>query len=799
MNQQNGYSAYPPPPPQQFAYGASPYPPQQQTQYAFPAQQQSTPQAPHTYQPSQNQAQQQPAPYFRSFSGADSLPAQQQYQQAPQQQLQQQHQSTAQPTPSQRRQGKQPARRKNAQQQPQNAETPAGPGAPGPDINNEDLEEQLREALGRENEPQEDGNQQQNEDDNDEDEDENHDEGDENEPIFNLPPPPEGNYPSGDDLEKSIHAWSLEHGYEMVRRASKKNAAGAIYKRYYHCSKHGKLANTGKLTEQTRVRVRRKSNRMGCPMSLAAVAVDPSNPAGEWQIRHRKTHHNHGPLDAVTMAGHRRRARMGGVEKAVDGLFAIGTPTAQVLTFLQRTNPDGLFTRTDVANMKLKFKKYGTCQHIPNQFSKDPDKTAGLPSACLSCRAKKTRCDSQRPVCGTCMNNGMRCEYDHQPGEVGPAHQRANAPSSAQATPARQQTQAVATAPTPTDSGDGAMTSTTANAATTSRTRNQRGPTELAKNREQANQILQDLQNFQNEYVKPKRLDINSSTVEILAQSSCGNGDSYKSVPPLTRTTDWQAFSEAFVEASLKENTNDVLIGEKTEPVRPIGHAPGESDLNTGARGGGNGEIDVEDWNEYIKQLAIFNRRNQALLGALWGSLSPSFRTRVQGFRYASQAWHALLEMCYPRGSDQAWRLYNEMCNITLESCGGSIMDYSSSLQTKYAEFCRLRLSTQYPHDKGERYNPRMLNTPNAGPSTPNGQHKNLIGTGGDVLSEEAVCFLFLRNLGPTYSRWVEQLCMTSNIAGFGTGFKLSLRDLIKRAEELDGMRQGGRISGAHG
>ena len=165
-------------------------------------------------------------------------------------------------------------------------------------------EEELRNALQVDDQEPD---QEQEQDDQDDEDVTQRDEG--GEPVFHLPPPPEATYPNEKELETAIHNWSMEHGYELVRRASKKNAKGVLYKRYYHCSKHGKVANTGKLTDETRIRHNRKSQRMNCPMSLAIVAVDPGSPEGEWQVRHRKTHHNHGPMDALQLAGHRRRAR----------------------------------------------------------------------------------------------------------------------------------------------------------------------------------------------------------------------------------------------------------------------------------------------------------------------------------------------------------------------------------------------------------------------------------------------------------------------------------------------------------
>ncbi|KAK5137589.1 hypothetical protein LTR08_007884 [Meristemomyces frigidus] len=806
MNQPTGYPPYPTLPQVQYTYPPpNPYPSAQQTPYAYAA---PPPPQQHALQQANTlQQQQSQQPFYRPFaqSGAPVQQPQPQHTPTPQARLQQQQ-------PQQRRPPAQASgsRLSAAVQQQQRPDdglgaavqqhqrsddglsasvqhrrpddglsaslqqhhrpddgAPAGPGAPPPDASSPDLEDQLRDALQRENQtPNEpDGP--------DLDDDDDANEEDENEPVFNLPPPPEGNYPGEHQLESSLHAWSLEHGYEMVRRASKKNAGGVIYKRYYHCSKHGKLANTGRLTDNSRVRVRRKSNRMGCPMSLAAVAIEPTNPGGEWQIRHRKTHHNHGPLDALALAGHRRRARMGGVEKAVDGLFQIGTPTTQVMQFLQKTNPDGLFTRTDVANMKLKWKKHGTCVHMPGQYSKNPQEREGVASACLRCREKKTKCDSARPVCGTCVLNGWNCEYNH---DANP-NATTNQPQQQQGTP-------------------GAMNNTTNNSMDLDISQalgtpqpgtatGRRAPTLLAAQRAQAEQILADLQNFQAEHVKPKRLELTSSSVEILAHSSCGNCDSYKNVPTLSANADWQAFSDAFLEASLKENTASTLSGEKSEPLRPVGDAA----AHDGSAGGG--EVEVEEWNEHIKQLAIYHRRNSALLGALWGAVAPGFRTRIMGFQRASEAWVALEAMCCPRGSGEAWRLWGEVVGCTLAGCGGDVAGYVGVLEGKWREFGRVRVGRDVSHDRITRNRPSDFTSTATSASTKYAPAPSY-SSGLDVMGEEALCFVFLRNLGPEWKRWVETLCATGNVGGFGTGSRLGFREVARRAVEFEGGGRGG-------
>ncbi|KAM0721657.1 hypothetical protein Q7P37_002582 [Cladosporium fusiforme] len=580
------------------------------------------------------------------------------------------------------------------------------------------------------------------------------DEHDGNEPIFHLPPPPEGTYPDVASMEEAIHSWSLEHGYELVRRASKKNAKGVLYKRYMHCSKHGKAANTGKLTDQTRVRHNRKSNRMNCPMSLAVVAVDPNNPGGEWQVRHRKTHHNHGPLDALNLTGHRRRARAGGIEQAVDGLFAIGTPTAQVLQFLQRTNPNGLFTRTDVANMKLKYKKFGTCL-----VKGDTASSGGRP--CNLCRSRKIKCDNSRPSCGGCSQAGLDCEYDHDAEETMPPIPEMDGAMDASETIQMEQSPVNEVQHPQQDSHSSAGN------------RSRAGASQFQQNAQRAEEILANLQAFQTQHVTPVKLDLQSSAVEILAASSCGSGDSYRSVPLLQSPSDWPMYRDSMTEACMKENTFELLIGTKTEPTPPAL------------------DCKVEDWNEYIKKLAIFNRRNTALTGALWGTLAPTFRNRVQHIKNASDIWAVLENACLPQGSETGFNLYLDLHNIT-QANSKDLKDYIVRLENAYAALNQLSHHWRAQHDSPAA----RANNPGQSSafSTINATHpSSTLPSVQPIFSEEMLCFLFLRNLAPDFKRWVESLCATNNVAGFGTGPRLGFVDLTRRAVEYDaGVRSRG-------
>ena len=559
---------------------------------------------------------------------------------------------------------------------------------------------------------------------------------DPSEPIFNLPPPPESTYPCEALLEKAMHAWSLEHGYELVRRASKKNSAGKWYKRYYHCSKHG-LGKPSKIPAAEKKRQKRTSNRIGCQMSLAAVAVDPTDPDGEWQIRHRKTWHNHPATEGVELSGHRRRAREGDVQKAVDSLFELGTSNGQVLQFLKKTQPGGLFTKTDVANMKGKWRRFGSSAYNKEGGVEVQERSGrqgtGVATACAGCRRRKVACGSQRPSCRQCQRSSMECEYDHEldmPPEGGDEEGEVEASQPDLTTPIHRET-----------------SSTAANNHTSTRS-------QAAATRE----MLESLLPFQAEAITRERLHLQSSSVEVLAQSSCGNGESFKAVPTLSHKGEWEHWKEAVFEAARKENCYDVLVGRKTEPVK----LPPPR----------NGEDDVETWNEFIKQLAIYNRRNDILFYGLRRNLSPQLRSRYQQQPHAAQIWSELEDTMSPSGSTASWTLFNSLLNTSLAN-SADLKDYIARLTATHHQFQQLKVNTS-------PLSANRSQVPSSG----------IARGGGEVLTEEVVTLLFLRGLGEGWEGFVEGLVGTCNLAGFGTGERVGFREVAKRAEGCGRMMQ---------
>lgn len=689
------------------------------------------PQHRHTQQPTP-----QPQPHQQSL-GPPVQPLQQaQPQSRPASQVQPQHHNVPPPR------GQQHHAAANSSQSPD-----ADPGAPraDPASPTDELEAQLRDALNNDAEQaqQDLAAQYPNQ-------------GDEDEPMYNLPAPPENSYPSEAELEKHMHSWSLEHGYELVRRASKRNARGEIYKRYYDCSKHARKGS--KITPEQRKRKSRPTNNTECPMGLAVVAVDPLDPRGEWQIRHKKSHHNHPPEEGKKLSGHRRRFRNENLLKAVDGLFAIGTSTSQVVQFLHKTSQGGLFTRTDVANMKLKYNKYGTCADPKSKETRSATQTKMAGGACHKCRAKHYACDGRRPVCNKCEQNdtAAECVYDErqtrQPDQL-PTQETQDAADGQQAA-----------------ASDDVTMLTDDTRREHARERERPGPragrgrpsnTRVSNNDPAAaGEILEELRKFQKEHFVPQRLELRSSAVETLAQATCGTGSHYKNLPLLSSPHEWQYFKSAVIEAALKENAHDVLLGRKGEPTRPD---PIEGDVGKPA--------EVDRWNEYIKQLAIYNRRNEILLAGLLSKVGHYYRARVSGIESASGVWALLEDLFKPRGCEQAFHLFVEMNSISLAN-SADLKDYVYRLESTYDKFKQLPLNTTplYPSQQARGV--------------------NRVKDGGEAMPEEMVCLLFLQNLGPEWRRWVDGLCATNNIGGFGTGERLGLKELCKRAIGYEAMQR---------
>jgi hypothetical protein len=270
----------------------------------------------------------------------------------------------------------------------------------------------------------------------------------------------------------------------------------------------------------------------------------------------------------------------------------------------------------------------------------------------------------------------------------------------------------------------------------------------------QAHQVLAALNSFQQEYVRPTRLTLDSSAVEALASTTCGSGESYQAAIPrrFTFGSDWNNFQDAFLSAARKENTIDALIGNKKEPTKV------------------SADASVEDHNEYIKQLAIYNRRDDLLKAALRETLAPTLWNRVKILPTAHAMWSSLEDLCQPRGSDQAYNRFVDLLNTSL-STSGSIDLYINDIETKFHACNQMAHHHDSNRDAAALSQSTMEIT------------KRKAGGNGQV-SEDVLCFLFLKGLGERWQTVANNICKKHNLAGFGSGDRVNFKELIKLVKQ---------------
>lgn len=185
------------------------------------------------------------------------------------------------------------------------------------------------------------------------------DDGEENnnppEGFWYLPPPPCTTFDTPDEALEFMHNWNKDHGFDVSKQKPMKNKAGELYKYLYRCTRHGKLDNNRKLTEETRKR-KRKSGKTGCPMGLYVKAIEPSNPSGRWKISYqqngRSKFHNHEATSAQDLTGHRRRHRTEEMKALIRQQRSAGMDATQTLAYIKERLPDALVTRQDILNYR---------------------------------------------------------------------------------------------------------------------------------------------------------------------------------------------------------------------------------------------------------------------------------------------------------------------------------------------------------------------------------------------------------------------------------------------------------------
>ncbi|QDS68864.1 hypothetical protein FKW77_007427 [Venturia effusa] len=173
--------------------------------------------------------------------------------------------------------------------------------------------------------------------------------------MYYLAPPPPKTYDTLDDTLQALHEWNKDHGFDVSKQKPMKNKAGDIYKYLYRCTRHGRLDNNRKLTDDTRKR-KRRSGKTGCPMGLYIRAVNPADASGKWAISYqrdsRSKFHNHEGVSAEDLTGHRRRHRTEEMVDIIRQQRAAGMDAAQTLAYIKERLPGALITKQDILNYR---------------------------------------------------------------------------------------------------------------------------------------------------------------------------------------------------------------------------------------------------------------------------------------------------------------------------------------------------------------------------------------------------------------------------------------------------------------
>ncbi|KAG3062387.1 hypothetical protein PI125_g24544 [Phytophthora idaei] len=190
-----------------------------------------------------------------------------------------------------------------------------------------------------------------------------------------IPPPPQAVYPSPDLAEEALHQWTKDYGFNLSRRRVRytDEEDRKVWARNYECGRTGCPKNTHHLTEETRTRTMRGSERSSCPMRIALHAVSKKDTDGPWKIVHtaRSYHHNHEPSrDIRVHAAIRSRAARASREQAcvtTSDLVELQTAAGVAVSTIQDTvlgaDPNSLVLAKDIANTKSALRRRELASH----------------------------------------------------------------------------------------------------------------------------------------------------------------------------------------------------------------------------------------------------------------------------------------------------------------------------------------------------------------------------------------------------------------------------------------------------
>ncbi|KHO00364.1 uncharacterized protein MAM_02287 [Metarhizium album ARSEF 1941] len=221
------------------------------------------------------------------------------------------------------------------------------------------------------------------------------------------------------------------------------------------------------------------------------------------------------------------------------------------------------------------------------------------------------------------------------------------------------------------------------------------------------------------------RLDPDDVDVQIAVSSAVGSGAYYASIPKLKGSSNWAEWDEALNVAAMGEFVIPILDGLQ-QPSPPAEPCSGTA------------------WNNYVQQLAYWQRRNYNLMAGIRRSCTPYMAEKIRSETMAYKAYMTLHKHSQRRGAN----ILGEIIGFTTDNLQkhSDVQDFVQAFREKLHNLERMQLNWTMP--------------------------------------KELCQLLFLINLDDTFSTFRSRVYQQYRIAGVGNGADITLDQLIELAQD---------------
>jgi hypothetical protein len=165
--------------------------------------------------------------------------------------------------------------------------------------------------------------------------------------MADLAPPPEGAFPTYEDLFSHLQDHAGAHDYAVAVGRSKRERKGIIRTRYIQCVKSGKPRN--RVTDRKRPLISQKTE---CPFRCRAHRIDGANgdTGIQWELTVVDPTHNHDLSDPIAHYQHHKFST--DVRQQVASMTKAGVAPKQISATILHDNLGSTWTMQDIYNLR---------------------------------------------------------------------------------------------------------------------------------------------------------------------------------------------------------------------------------------------------------------------------------------------------------------------------------------------------------------------------------------------------------------------------------------------------------------